>query len=123
MFGLKEQHIEAINRCFAAYSSIEQVVLYGSRAIGNYKNGSDIDLTIIDNGMSYSDLLKLENEIDDLLLPYKIDLSLKRKISNPDLLAHIERVGKTFYNKTNQAILNEPPAGYHTENDKKTNDL
>ncbi|MBE7546424.1 MAG: nucleotidyltransferase domain-containing protein [Candidatus Kuenenia stuttgartiensis] len=39
--------MEAINRCFAVYSRIEQVVLCGSRAIGNYKDGSDIDLTIL----------------------------------------------------------------------------
>lgn len=97
MFGLKEQHIEAINQCFARYSGIEQVVLYGTRAKGNYKNGSDIDLAIIDKGMSYSDLLKLENDLDELLLPYKIDLSLKRQITNAGLIAHIERSGKIFY--------------------------
>jgi uncharacterized protein len=97
MFGLKIEHIRAINQCFEKYSSIVEVQIYGSRAKGNFKRGSDIDLTIVDNGMSYSELMKLENELDDLLLPYKIDLSLKRQISNPDILEHIERVGKLFY--------------------------
>lgn len=98
MFGLKEAHIERINRCFALFPEIEQVVLYGSRAIGNYKVGSDIDLTIIGD-LDYRALLKLEHLLDDLLLPYKIDLSLKHKITNPDLLAHIDREGTLFYAK------------------------
>lgn len=96
-FGLKQEHIDMINQCFSQYSSVLKVVLYGSRAKGNYKNGSDIDLTIIDQGLSFSELLQIENKLDDLLLPYKIDLSLKRQISNPDLIEHIERVGAIFY--------------------------
>lgn len=99
MFGLKPAHIDAINQCFAHYPAIERVVVYGSRAKGNYRPGSDIDLTIVDNGLSFGELMRLENELDDLLLPYKIDLSLKRHINNPDLLAHIERVGQLFYDQ------------------------
>jgi len=120
MFGLKEQHIKTIKTCFSKYSKIEKVLLYGSRAKGNYKNGSDIDLTIVESGMSFSDLLKLENELDDLLLPYKIDLSLKRNINNPELLTHIERVGKIFYEGINQTILNEPPSKYHINKDNQS---
>ncbi|MFA6101667.1 MAG: nucleotidyltransferase domain-containing protein [Victivallaceae bacterium] len=96
-FGLKSEQIDVITQCFAQYPAIEQVILYGSRAKGNFKDGSDIDLTIIDDGMTFSDLLQLENKLDDLLLPYKIDLSLKRQINNAELLNHIERVGKLFY--------------------------
>lgn len=99
MFGLKEHTIEAIQKCFRQYEGIEQVVIYGSRAKGNYKRGSDIDLTIVGN-LNFSQLLKLEIELDDLLLPYIIDLSLKSNISNPDLLNHIDRVGKIFYDKS-----------------------
>ncbi len=95
MFGLKEEHINLINTCFAQYAAIEQVILYGSRAKGTFRNGSDIDLTIIDNTLTYSELMRLENVIDDLMLPYKMDISLKREISNPDLLA----LGKFFMKK------------------------
>ena len=111
MFGLKEKHIEAINTCFAQYENIEQVVVYGSRAKGNYSKGSDIDLTIIGE-LTYSEILKLENQLDDLLLPYKIDLSLKHQISNPDLIGHIDRVGKIFYDNSLKLIFNEPPVEY-----------
>lgn len=97
--GLQTQQIDAINHVFAKYPQIEQVILYGSRAKGNFKSGSDIDLTIIDQALSFSELLHIQSQLDDLLLPYKFDLSLKRSISNPDLLEHINRVGKIFYQK------------------------
>lgn len=96
MFGLKEKHIDAINACFALYPQIEQVLVYGSRAKGNYRDGSDIDLTIVGN-LGFSSLLHLENQLDDLLLPYKIDLSLHDNINSPELLDHIRRVGRVFY--------------------------
>lgn len=108
MFGLSQQHINLLCQCFKKYLGIELVIIYGSRAKGNYKRGSDIDLTIR-GALDFSDLLKLENEIDDLLLPYKIDLSLMHQISNPDLLAHIERVGKVFYPPPHPTSLNEAP--------------
>jgi predicted nucleotidyltransferase len=98
-FGLKQEDIDKINDVFASYEGIDSVVIYGSRAKGNFKAGSNIDLTIIENSLTFSELLEIENTLDDLLLPYKIDLSLKRKVSNVDLLSHIDRVGKLFYKR------------------------
>jgi uncharacterized protein len=111
MFGLKQIHIESLNQCFAQYPDIEQVIIYGSRAIGNHRNGSDIDLTIV-GSLDFKSLLELENQIDDLLLPYKIDISLQHHISNMDLIAHIEHVGKIFYDKNHDLVLHEPPLEY-----------
>ncbi len=111
MFGLKESHIEALNQCFAQYAGIEQVIVYGSRAKGDYRNGSDIDLTITGK-LTNGELLNLENELDNLLLPYKIDLSLLHQIANKDLIAHIERVGKVFYDKNHETVFSEPPVAY-----------
>jgi predicted nucleotidyltransferase len=99
MFGLKEDTINKINSVFKKYEEIEKVILYGSRAKGNYQIGSDIDLTIIDNNLSFSRLMKIETELDDLLLPYKIDLSKLSDISNADLLEHIKRIGVVFFEK------------------------
>jgi uncharacterized protein len=96
-FGLKETTIEKIRGVLARYPEIEKAVLYGSRAKGNYRNGSDIDLTLVGDGLTHNQLLRIEMEIDDLLLPYKMDLSLYRQIENPSLLEHIARVGITFY--------------------------
>jgi uncharacterized protein len=100
IFGLQQKDIDAINGVFSQYTTIEKVVIYGSRAKGNYKNGSDIDLTIVDNDLTFSQLMEIENKLDDLMLPYKIDLSQKRKISNAELLDHIQRIGLVFWDNS-----------------------
>ncbi len=99
-YGLKESYIQQIQFVFAEYPAIEKVILYGSRAKGNYRNGSDIDLTLVGQTLDFNLLLQIENKLDDLLLPYNIDLSILHKIENPDLIEHIERVGIIFYEKT-----------------------
>ncbi|WP_347989138.1 nucleotidyltransferase domain-containing protein [Methylomonas sp. AM2-LC] len=98
-FGLKQHTISAISNVFARYSEIKQAVLYGSRAKGTYRNGSDIDLTLCGEALTYNQLERIETEIDDLLLPYAVDLSLYTHIDNADLLEHIQRVGQVFYQR------------------------
>ena len=100
MYGLKDKHIKAIKAIFSKYPQIEKAILYGSRAKGNYCKGSDIDLTIIGEKLNLSILFIIETELDDLLLPYKIDLSIFHQIENTDLLEHIQRVGKVFYRQS-----------------------
>ena len=102
-FGLSKRTIDQIVSIFAAHPLIEQVIIYGSRAKGNYRHGSDIDLTIKGEAITLSELMKIETELDDLLLPYKIDLSLLHKISDPELRAHIARVGAVFFQKSQSA--------------------
>lgn len=97
-FGLKENVIVQINSVFAKYPQVEKVILYGSRAKGCHKNGSDIDLTIKGKILDLSIVNKISNDLDDLLLPYTFDISIFRQISNLELVKHINRVGKTFYN-------------------------
>lgn len=96
-YGLEETTIKALQGIFAHYSQVEKVILYGSRAKGNYRIASDIDLTLVGPQLTLSTLFQIENDLDDLLLPYKIDLSIHHKIENADVLAHIKRVGISFY--------------------------
>ncbi len=96
-FGLKESAIAQIQGVFSQYPQVEKAVLYGSRAKGNYKNGSDIDLTLEGKGLTLSILHKIDNDLDDLLLPYTFDLSIFDHIDSADLIAHIQRVGIVFY--------------------------
>ncbi len=99
-FGLKDATIQKIQSVLACYPQVEQAILYGSRAKGNYKNGSDIDLTLRGGpDLTGRVLYKIMDELDDLLLPYTIDLSLFANISDPDMIGHIQRVGVTFYQK------------------------
>lgn len=95
--GLSAATVEKIIAVFSQNDKIEKAILYGSRAKGNYRNGSDIDLTLIGKHLKYSDLAGIENALDDLFLPYTFDLSLFEHIENPDLIDHINRVGLIFY--------------------------
>lgn len=97
MYGLEQEDIQKINSVFKNHTSIEKAILYGSRAKGNYKPYSDIDLTLVGKSLTLSEQFSIETELDDLLLPYKIDLSIYHKIENQDLIDHIDRVGIVFY--------------------------
>ncbi len=106
-FGLKESVIRKIRAVFAVYPQVEKAVLYGSRAKGNFKNGSDIDLTLCGGkDLTLNVLYKVSNDLDDLLLPYTIDLSIFNQIGDTDVVDHIRRVGIIFYEKDEAA---DPP--------------
>jgi predicted nucleotidyltransferase len=98
-YGLKQPAIEKIQSVFASFPQVQKAVLYGSRANGNYKPASDIDLTLYGPELDLTILNKITGQLDDLLLPYKIDLSIFQQITNPGLIDHIERVGKVFYER------------------------
>ena len=97
-FGLKSEVVDAIRTVLAGFDCITQAILYGSRAKGNYRVGSDIDLALkIQGEPPNSLLLEIDNALDDLDLPYSFDISLLQQIGNENLLEHIERVGVVFY--------------------------
>jgi predicted nucleotidyltransferase len=95
-FGLDSKTIETLQHVFQKYTGIQKVLIYGSRAMGKHKPGSDIDLTLIAPDYGTDELLKIETEIDDLLLPYIVDLSLFHQIENKNFIEHIKRVGIEF---------------------------
>lgn len=97
--GLSPATIAKIIAVFAQYPALEKALLYGSRAKGNYRPGSDIDVSLFGDTLSYAQLGQIETQLDDVLLPYSFDLSLFNHIDNPDLVDHIRRVGIVFYEK------------------------
>ena len=96
-FGLNDNTRKKIQSVFTKYSQIETVIIYGSRAKGNYKTGSDIDLTIKGQGLNFPLIYKIEQDLDDLYLPYTFDISIFSNINNTNLIGHINKVGKVFY--------------------------
>lgn len=96
--GLKNQERQAICQVLSRFPAIDTATLYGSRALGRYRAGSDIDLTLL-GSIDLPTLNQIEIALDDLLLPYEIDLSVFEQIDNPALREHIERAGKTFYHR------------------------
>lgn len=98
-YGLKPDTVFRIKGILAAHPEIEQAILYGSRAKGNYHAASDIDLCLVGKALTLTQLLRIENELDDLLLPFKIDLSLFHTLDNPELVDHVRRVGVLLYQR------------------------
>lgn len=98
-WGLSDNAISAINSIFKKFSVVEKAVLYGSRAKGNFRKGSDIDLTLFGNDLDSEILSKIRMEFDDSYLPYKFDVSIFSQLEDPEFIDHIKRVGVTFYEK------------------------
>jgi len=95
--GLKSDTITKINHVFSKHPQISSVILYGSRAMGTHRIGSDVDFTVKGKGLNLKLINKIHNDLDDLLLPYKFDLSIFDQIDNADLIKHIERVGIVLF--------------------------
>lgn len=100
MFGLPEHTTEALRQVLANFPQVERAVLYGSRAKGNYKPGSDIDLTLYGPKLTQHMRADIADAMDELLLPYTVDLSLYDDLKNSELEAHIQRVGIVFYERS-----------------------
>lgn len=100
LFGLSPATLQKIRNTLARHPHVERAVVYGSRAKGNYKPGSDIDLTLFPDpgaAIDHRELGDIADEIDDLLLPYMVDLSVFDHIDNAALREHIQRVGRVLY--------------------------
>lgn len=96
--GLRLTLINQLRDVFKSCSSIEKVVLYGSRAKGTYRAGSDIDVSLFGN-ITHTELLSIETKIDDLLSPYLFDVSIFSEIESDELINHIERLGIEIYTR------------------------
>ncbi|WP_422134119.1 nucleotidyltransferase domain-containing protein [Endozoicomonas sp. ALD040] len=99
-FGLSDKTIEAIQDVLNRHQQVGSAIIYGSRAKGNYRTGSDIDLTLVaaeGKTLDLNLLFKIDDALDNLLLPYSFDLSILEDIDNPALVEHIQRVGRLFY--------------------------
>lgn len=99
-FGLDENNIAQIRDIFRRHTAVERVLIYGSRAMGNYRTGSDIDLCFWGEQLDGDTLNEIAMELDELPMLYSFDISRYDEITNPDLKNHIQRVGKVFYQQT-----------------------
>lgn len=98
-YGLKETERRMLQDMFAANRHIEQVVLFGSRAMGNHKPFSDVDITLLGKELSHGDLIRLYTDVDESSLPYKFDISLFSKIKDKELIDHINHRGIVIYKR------------------------
>lgn len=97
--GLSKEIWNEITKVFENFPRIIEVILFGSRALENFREGSDIDLAVKGENIELNDLLDIEAALEDLQLLYTFDVINYSKLTNPDLKAHINRVGIQVYNK------------------------
>jgi predicted nucleotidyltransferase len=96
-FGLSEATIDLVIGVLQSYPEVEKAILYGSRATGTFKNGSDIDLTLQGQKLTGDTVAKIANDLDDLPIPYTMDISNFATLDNEDLRIQIQKSGLPFY--------------------------
>lgn len=106
-FGLSDNVITKIQEVFESIAKVDKAFVFGSRAKGNFKEGSDIDIAIKGQEINFKDILFLTGKLEDLNLPYKIDLINYHTIKEPALVEHIDRVGIEFYSRWKEYMLAE----------------
>jgi len=99
--GLADEILADLRRVFARHSSIEEVRLFGSRAKGTHRPGSDIDLAVFAPSMSEAEFSALWQEIDDLPILFKIDFLHWDRLANTVLRDKIRREGRRIYPQGN----------------------
>ena len=100
MFGLLDRDINYIIKALEKYDDIEKAIIFGSRAIGNYKKGSDIDIAIVGKNIKRSTIYKLDDYLNEVYpLPYFFDIIQYDQIRNENLINHINNEGKVIYTR------------------------
>ena len=119
MFGLKDEDISTITGIIAQYGEVEKAFIFGSRAKGNYRNGSDVDIALQGKKISLETISGISYVLnEETLMPYHFDVLNYHTLNNPDLIHHIDRVGICFYEKPFHYDLNQLYAGQVSEDNQ-----
>ncbi|VGO13777.1 hypothetical protein PDESU_02334 [Pontiella desulfatans] len=103
-FGLTDKDIELIRSAIEQHREIDEVLVFGSRAMGNHKVGSDVDLAVKGNGVSLRTISSLSSRLnEEAPLPYQFDVIDYATIDTPALIEHIDVHGKALYQRKERA--------------------
>ncbi|MEL3957008.1 nucleotidyltransferase domain-containing protein [Caldifermentibacillus hisashii] len=98
MYGLLEKDMDYILKALKQFDEIDRAILYGSRAMGNYKKGSDVDIAIQSEKVTEKTIFELDDLLNEVYpLPYFFDIVHFEKLTNQNLIDHIEKNGKVLY--------------------------
>jgi predicted nucleotidyltransferase len=98
-FGLPPSTLDAIRHILSEAPAVKKAVIYGSRAKGTHRPGSDIDLTLFGDALSLDTLGQIATRLEESPIPYQVDLSIFKLIEHAALREHIERVGQMLYQR------------------------
>lgn len=96
-YGLTLRDLATLHAIFKSFPEVQQVNIFGSRAKGVYKPGSDIDLAIMNDGVSNQIVRSLQSAFAESSLPYKVDIVNFFSLTSDEFIAHIKRVGVPIY--------------------------
>lgn len=99
MYGLSNNTINSVREVMATIPEIEEAVIYGSRARGDHKPTSDIDIALKGSLLTIRHITLLDEKLDDLYLPVFFDTCILANLKDKDLLDNIRRNGKTMYKR------------------------
>ena len=91
--------MDSIKSILSRFEEIQKVVLFGSRSLGTFHQGSDIDLALVEGHIDELMLAKLNTLFSESSLPYKVDFVDYSRLEHPELKEHIDRVGKVLYER------------------------
>lgn len=97
--GLPAATVEKITTVLARFPEVDRALLFGSRAKGTHKHGSDIDLAIVGEHLDWRMVGRIYDALDDQLLPFRFSLVTYGPTTDPDVAAHIARVGITLFER------------------------
>ncbi|MEO6693963.1 MAG: nucleotidyltransferase domain-containing protein [Ignavibacteria bacterium] len=103
-YGLSDNFINEIKSVFETYQKVNEVIIFGSRAKGDFKTGSDIDLAIKGNEIRLDDILNLSLRLENITFPYKMDLINFQSIEDINVIEHINNSGKVFYKRSTKPL-------------------
>lgn len=98
-FGLADWEVELICGVLRRPAEVAEARVFGSRAKGTAPPHADVDLALSDQ-LPLSKLAAIAGDLDELPLPYRFDLVAYDAIRHEPLRAHIDRVGRTLYQRT-----------------------
>ncbi|MFT9495327.1 nucleotidyltransferase domain-containing protein [Anaerosolibacter sp.] len=99
-FGLKEDDLAYIIGKVKEFIEIEKAVIFGSRAKGNYRPGSDVDLAIYGDQITFDTISSLHARLEmQGPLPYFFDIVDYTHLDHKELKDHIDRVGKIIFER------------------------
>lgn len=99
-YGLSEKQLEEITAFIAQYPEVETAVLFGSRALGTFREASDVDIALQGEGVTFALAAKMKFNIEeDSYLPFMFDFVAYPTITNEDLRKHIDRKGVVIFRR------------------------
>lgn len=100
-FGIYDNTFNLILDTLQKEPKVEKAAIYGSRAMGNYRTGSDIDIALFGDEVDHEIVSKIHFILnEELPIPYFVDVLSMNDLKNESLRKHIIREGKVFYERT-----------------------